>query len=91
VRSGAIKLRLTLPSAGRVKVHGKFLRRLSRRVHRPGSRTVTVRLKAGPRKRRLRGRTISTKAIVWFRPDTGESSKIQVALKFLGAKKKGRK
>jgi hypothetical protein len=63
-----LKLRVTVPTSGRLKVTGKGLRSVRRRIAKPGSATVVVALTRSADKRRLKRGVFRTKARISFVP-----------------------
>jgi hypothetical protein len=87
-RSHRLKVRFTVPEAGRLNLHGKAVRAASKRARASGSVVVTVALKKKQARRWRSGHTVRAVANVGFRADDGQFSKTHVSLRFLGAHKK---
>jgi hypothetical protein len=84
-------VRVIVPGPGQVTVSGKGLKGSKRTVSAAGSVSVTVKLAPGANKTRLKKGKFRTKARVVFKPSSGETSVLEVAMTFKGAAKKGGK
>jgi hypothetical protein len=97
VRGRKAKLRINLPDGGQLKVTGKGIKSVKKKVARGGAVTVVVTLNGSANKKRLKKGAFKTRARVQFTPQAGASAgsaqvRTVVSLTFRGpSKKKGGK
>ena len=86
-----LQLRVSVPSGGQLTFSGQGLKPGKKPVSKAGTVTITVTLKPGAEKKRVKKGVFKTVADVRFTPSSGDPSSASVSLKFEGAKKKGGK